>query len=95
VRAGNDEQLGEAAQHEPVAVAPVQRGGGDGEAEFGEPVQQRPESEPALRVPGLAGDPSPAQPEPRLLAGEQIMEADRLMTGSQLQYPAEEKAASA
>jgi hypothetical protein len=37
-------------------------------------------------VPGLAGDPSPAQTEPRLLAGQEIMEADRLMTGSQLQY---------
>ncbi len=50
VRAGNDEQLAEAAQHEPVAVAPVQRSGGDGQAEFGEPVQQRPESDPALRT---------------------------------------------
>jgi len=50
VRAGNDGQLGQAAQHEPVAVAPVQLGGGDGEAEFGEAVQQRPEGELALRA---------------------------------------------
>jgi hypothetical protein len=49
-RAGNDGQLGEAAQHEPVAVAPVKRGGGDGEAEFGEAVQQRPEGELALHA---------------------------------------------
>jgi len=46
----NDGQLGEAGQHEPVTMAPVQRGGGDGEVEFGEPVQQRPGSEPALRT---------------------------------------------
>ncbi len=50
VRSGDDGRLGEVAQHEPVAVIPVQLGGGDGEAEFGEAAQQRPESDLALGV---------------------------------------------
>src|SRR3954452_23472118 len=53
-RAGHDRQLREATQHQAVAVTPVQLVGGYGQAQLGEPLEQRGERQLALH-PGEGG----------------------------------------
>ena len=57
MRAGDDGQLGEAAKHEPVTVAPVEFVDGDGEAELG----KRRSSDPIASWPSMRASGAPRQ----------------------------------